>query len=103
LSMPIIPNEPYRPTAEEAIIDLLKSVAMEETALAHLMNAEAEQIQAFVGKNLNFPSSPSTREIIGFNVTVSSFVETLVMQEWLLLRKLDKILQSAQIQQNNEE
>ena len=46
MSMPQIPEESFRPTKEEVVIDLLKSIAMEENAIAHLLHAEAEKIQA---------------------------------------------------------
>ncbi|MCS7460413.1 hypothetical protein N0M98_09690 [Paenibacillus doosanensis] len=93
MSMPKIPEEPYRPTKEEVVIDLLKSIAMEETAISHLLNAEAEKIQAFVGKCLDFPTSPTTREIIKFEGQVFKLVDIIVMKEWLLLRKLENVIE----------
>lgn len=36
MSMPTIPRDRHRPTKCEVVIDLLKSIAMEETALGHL-------------------------------------------------------------------
>ncbi|WEK55847.1 MAG: hypothetical protein P0Y55_07325 [Candidatus Cohnella colombiensis] len=89
MSMPTIPQESFRPTLEEAVIDLLKSIAMEETAISHLLNAEAEKTQAFIGRDRNFPSHPTTCDIIKFNQTVIKFVDVIVMKEWLLLRKLE--------------
>lgn len=88
MSMPTIPEERHRPTKREVVIDLLKSIAMEETALAHLINAEAEKIQAFVGEGRNFPLCPRPREVIEFNAQVFKLMDVIVMKEWLLLRKL---------------
>lgn len=88
MSMPVIPEEPHRPTKGEVIIDLLKSIAMEETALAHLIHAEAEKVRAFVGKKRDFPLCPKPREVIEFNAQVFKLMDTIVMKEWLLLRKL---------------
>ncbi|WCN37466.1 hypothetical protein [Aneurinibacillus uraniidurans] len=93
MSMPHIPEGKFRPSGKEVVIDLLESIALEEIALSHLMNAEAEKIQAFVGKHLNFPTCPSTRDIIKFNQNVTLLLETIVMKEWLLLRKLENILE----------
>lgn len=91
MSMPTIPPEPHRPNKDEVVIDLLESIALEEIALANLMKAEAEKMRAFVGECCDFPSDPSNNEIIKFNRNVNQFLETLVMKEWLLLRKLQNV------------
>ncbi|MFD2443227.1 hypothetical protein ACFSO7_04430 [Bacillus sp. CGMCC 1.16607] len=93
MSMPTIPAEPHRPNRNEVIIDLLESIALEEIALSHIMNAEAEKIQAFVGKCHDFPTNPTSCEIIKFNKGVTQLLETIVMKEWLLLRKLENVLE----------
>ncbi|OEF97786.1 hypothetical protein [Desulfuribacillus alkaliarsenatis] len=93
MSMPQIPESKYRPTYEETIIDLLESIALEEISLSHLMNAEAEKIQAFVGKSANFPMCSSYQEIITFNQSVNQIMDTMLMKEWLLLKKLEQVIQ----------
>jgi len=92
MSLPEIPEVKFRPTMKEVIIDLLESIALEEIALSHLLNAEAEKIQAFTGKKLDFPTCPSNMEIAKFNQQTSKFLEVIVMKEWLLLRKLEDVL-----------
>ncbi|WP_202908613.1 hypothetical protein [Halalkalibacillus sediminis] len=92
MSMPSIPPEPYRPNRKEVIVDLLESIALEEISLSHLMKAEAEKIQAFVGECKDFPTDPSSEEIIQFNRNMNQFLETIVMKEWILLRKLQNVL-----------
>ncbi|WP_233499205.1 hypothetical protein [Bacillus weihaiensis] len=92
MSMPNIPEGKFRPNMKETIIDLLESIALEEIALSHLLNAEAEKIQAMVGKNSDFPSCPSHEQIFKFNHQTSKFLEVIVMKEWLLLRKLDDVI-----------
>ena len=93
MSMPTIPEENYRPSKNEVVIDLLKSIAMEETAISHLLNAEAEKIQAFVGKGLDFPSCPSNEFILKFNGQTTKLVDIIVMKEWLLLRKMESAIE----------
>lgn len=90
--MPQIPESPFRPSLHETIIDLLESIALEEIALSHLINAESEKIQAFVGKNLDFPTCPSNCDILKFNHSVKSLLDTIVMKEWLLLKKLEEVV-----------
>ena len=92
MSMPTIPKEPHRPNRKEVTIDLLESIALEEIALSHIMNAEAEKIQAFVGKHCDFPTHPDSGEIIKFNKGVNKLLETIVMKEWLLLKKLETVM-----------
>ena len=93
MSMPQIPKEPHRPSKEEVIIDLLESIALEEIALSHVLNAEAEKIHAFVNVCRDYPTQLSNSEIIKFNKSVKDLVETIVMKEWLLLRKLEDVME----------
>lgn len=70
---------------------LLESIVHEEMSLANLLNAEALKIQAFVGKYFDFPTHPSTEEIIQFNTATSRLLRNVVVQEWLLLNKLEAV------------
>jgi hypothetical protein len=90
--MPKIPEEKFRPSLPETIIDLIKSIALEEVALSNLINAEAEKIQAFVGKDFDFPTTPSSKEIIDFNQTINRIMDTVLMKEFLLLKKLETVI-----------
>jgi hypothetical protein len=93
MSMPQIPKMTHRPDKQEVIIDLLESIALEEVALSHILNAEAEKIQAFVGDCLDFPTKPNNHEIIKFNKSVHDLIETIVIKEWLLLKKLENVME----------
>lgn len=46
MGMPVI--TPSTTTRSQAITDLIESVALEETALSHILNAEGEKIQKMV-------------------------------------------------------
>ncbi|QGQ96501.1 hypothetical protein EHS13_17220 [Paenibacillus psychroresistens] len=102
MSMPTIPEELFRPTIREAVIDLFKSIAMEETAISHLLNAEAEKIQAFVGHQMDFPTNPTNLDILRFNQSVTKLVDIIVMKEWLLFRKLETSLEILAYDNSNE-
>ncbi len=91
MSMPKIPKELHRPCMEEVLIDLLKSIAMEETALSHVLLAESEKTIAFVGKDHNFPKCRSNEEIFQFNQATHDILEMIVMKEWILYQKLKKV------------
>ena len=93
MSMPQIPENKHRPNLQCTIIDLLESIAMEEMSLSHLLNAEAEKIQAFVGKNLDFPLCSSPRSIIAFSRISSEFMTQIIMKQWLLMNKLNTVIE----------
>lgn len=88
MGMPEIPPQHHRPDLYHTIIDLLESIALEETALSHLLNAEAEKIQHFI---CHISSCTPPDVLIDFNVVVNETLETIIMKEWLLLRKLEKV------------
>jgi len=67
VSMPLIPEEKFRPNLKEAFIDLIESIALEEISLSHILNAEAEKIQAFIGEKQDFPMCSSSGELLKFN------------------------------------
>lgn len=92
MGMPEIPEGKYRPTLCEVIIDLFESIALEEMALSNILNAESDKIQAFVGEDLDFPTDPSNREIINFSRSVNQFMENVIMNEWLLIKKLENVM-----------
>ena len=100
MGMPKVPSDTNRTGWNETIIDLLESIALEEMALAHLLNAEAEQLQAFVGEHQDFPTNPSNGEILRFNVALARVLETLMFKEMFLLRKLET---AASLRSSGEE
>ncbi|MDD4643817.1 MAG: hypothetical protein PHW90_02185 [Bacilli bacterium] len=93
MSMPQIPENKHRPSLKCVVIDLLESVAMEEISISHLINAEAEKIQAFVGNKTDFPFCNEIKEVMDFSKIISDFLEKIIMKQWILLNKLNKIIE----------
>ena len=89
MSLPEFPPQHHRPSYNQVLIDLLESIALEETALAHILNAEAEKIQKFIHTT---SGCTPPHVLIDFNTTVNETLETVIMKEWLLLRKLEKVV-----------
>lgn len=90
MGMPQIPDGKNRPSFEETLIDLLESVAMEELALAHIMNAEGEKLQELIRKY-------ACRDICYHQFensckNVGGMINSLIMKEWLLMSKLNTII-----------
>jgi hypothetical protein len=102
MSMPRFPEDLCRPTLPEAIVDIIRSISLEEIALAHLINAEAEKVQAFVGKCSDFPTNPTNKEIVTFNQTVGQLMDTILMKEWLLLKKLETVIRMEEKREMEE-
>ncbi|NOJ68941.1 hypothetical protein [Paenibacillus alvei] len=88
-----IRNEDDRiPTIDEAVAHLLQSLSLEEGALGQLLLTEAEKAMAFVGKDKNFPSHPTPKEIVDYNSSVVQILDSMLMAEWLLLKKLNMVV-----------
>ncbi len=89
MGMPEIPDGANRPNTEEVIIDLLESIALEEMAISHILNAEGEKLQAVICSFKN-----NQTNICGLNKIANNLNHTigdLIIKEWLLLRKFNSI------------
>ncbi|MDP4118118.1 MAG: hypothetical protein Q8873_02880 [Bacillota bacterium] len=82
MSMPIIC--PGKGTREQAITDLIESVALQETALSHIINAEGEKIQAVIAMRCVTPC-----ELLKVNKSVEAMVSTISKLEIILHAKLE--------------
>ncbi len=79
MGMPIIVNSGV--TRCEAITDIVESVALEQAALAHILNAEGEKLQAIIKQG-------NSEEIIETNNSVRQMVESVARLELILQSKL---------------
>ncbi|MFI3206134.1 MAG: hypothetical protein R3Y33_02690 [Clostridia bacterium] len=90
MSMPNIPKEMNRPNNDELIIDLLKSIAMEEVSISHILNAQGEKAQELVKKyslcDISF------REMMEAFSLSNNIISSLIMKEWLLFSKLCTVI-----------
>lgn len=83
MGMPVI--EPGTSTRCQAITDIISSIALEETALSHILNAEGEKIQKFVATD----SDATYTEILEANESVRSMVSAITRLEVILQGKLE--------------
>lgn len=81
MGMPII--SPGAATRGQAITDIIESVALEQTALSHILNAEGEKIQKVVA------ISNSVDQMLAVNESVQSMINTIAGLETILLSKLE--------------
>lgn len=82
MGMPVI--TPGTITREDAVGDIIESVALEESALAHILNAESEKLLAAI----NNPAA-TTDELMALNSSVKSTIGAISRLEMLLQAKLD--------------
>ena len=85
MSMPVI--EASSTTRTQAINDLLESIALQETALSHILNAEGEKIQAVVAMECVCPN-----DLLAVNESVCCTLNTAKDFEQVLYDKLNTLL-----------
>ena len=76
--------KPGEGTREQAITDIIQSVALQEAALAHVMNAEGEKMQKIIGMDDVTPE-----ELFKLNKSVSQLVSAIARLEMLFVAKLE--------------
>ena len=104
MSMPRI-TIPETVTEENALANIIASIALEEAALAHIINAEGEKIQRVVGTftpegetaplPLLVPATAADMQAI--NTTVGGMMETVSNIETSLHNKLRTVLAVLEI------
>lgn len=83
-------------TREEAINQIIASVAMEELALSHIINAEGEKLQYVLGTipGVTGPA-PTIEEVLRVNESVQSVLQSVAETQSVLRSKLQNALNSA--------
>ncbi|MEG1989359.1 MAG: hypothetical protein RR035_09240 [Oscillibacter sp.] len=82
MSMPVI--VPGTTTTIQAINDLIESVALEETGLSHILNAEGEKIQKFVAM-----PGVTADQLLAVNASVQATVDAVTRLNMVLQSKLN--------------
>lgn len=102
MTMPVIPDR----EREDIINDLLESIALEETALAHLINAEAEKIQWAVGTLENQERTENDgltfEEVLAIQDAVVRVMRSAIKFQMLLQFKLEDVLDLIDDNNNND-
>lgn len=81
MSMPVI--VPGTGSKEQAIADIIESIALQETGLSHILNAEGEKIQKAVAM------STTADELLAVNQSVASMINAITRLEMMLQSKLE--------------
>lgn len=99
MSMPKFPTEMHTPKLEEAINQTLSSIAMEQLALSHIMNAEGEKLQFVLGtledsKHEKHEKHVTVDELLEINESVRKMLDTIVSTEVVLKVKMTDALEA---------
>lgn len=82
MGMPVI--RPGTITREEAVADIISSIAAEESAIAHILNAESEKLKATINN-----SAATADDLLAINRSVKNAVDTVIRLEMALKAKLE--------------
>ncbi|HEY3423279.1 MAG TPA: hypothetical protein VGL27_00675 [Negativicutes bacterium] len=87
-------------TQKQALTNLLESIALEETALAHFIHAEAERVTEYMQSG---STGLDTKEVIRLQKSVTSFMQTAIKMQMMLQFKLEQVIDAQlQLTPNNE-
>lgn len=84
MGMPVI--TPGDRTGEQAITDLIESIAMQERALSHILNAESEKMQTVINME-----GVTAQQLLQPNRSVEQMVNTATRLETILQTKLELV------------
>ena len=84
MGMPVI--TPGDRTGEEVITDLIESIAMQERALSHILNAESEKMQTVINMD-----NVTAQQLLQLNRSVEQMVNTATRLESILQMKLELV------------
>lgn len=93
MSMPKFPEPNPDFTQEQAMIMILSSIALEEAALSHIMNAEGEKIQHILNQTRCGDHSAYLNSIVEVNKSVTNLLETVQQNQTILKNKMGKVLE----------
>lgn len=90
---------------DKSIDLLLASIALEELALAHIVNSEAEKIQFVLGTlhDDEDHDKPTLDELLDINQSVERMLRKVIMKEMLLSFKLEDVVALLEKQDDEHE
>ena len=97
MSLPTFPNSNI--TRDDAINQILSSIAMEELGLSHILNAEGEKLQYVLG-TLDGVSGPvpSVEEILAVNDSIQKTLQATMQNQIVLKAKMAGALDAPTMQ-----
>ncbi|MDF9506798.1 collagen-like protein [Bacillus cereus] len=81
----------------ESLDLIIASIALEELALAHILNAEAEKIQYVLGTLPGLSPAATVSNILAVNESVNSVLQTATQKQMYLQNKLKEVLKAPSL------
>jgi len=102
MSKPQSPSNAGGLTRENAINQILTSIAMEEAGMSHILNAEGEKIKYVLGElDGAKPEELATiDQLLKVNQSVQNLLETVTQQQILLKQKMERALAASTLESN---
>ena len=99
MSLPSFPNVDPPIQREDAVNQILSSIAMEELGLSHILNAEGEKMQYILGTlpGLSGPTA-TVKDVLNANESVRGLLETAVQNQIFLKGKMQGALDASPMQ-----
>lgn len=92
--------------ADQAVVMLLSSIAMEEMAIAHMVNAGAEQVQYVLGtleNGLDMPTAPTMEQLMQLQRSMSNMMQGVILKEMMLLMKMGQVVEMDRERQERQQ
>ena len=99
MSLPGFPNIDPPIQREDAVNQILSSIAMEELGLSHILNAEGEKLQYILGTlpGLGGPAA-TVEDVLSANESVRNLLKTAVQNQLFLKAKMQGALEASPMQ-----
>lgn len=99
MSMPKFPEIDPEITCDQALNMILASIAVEELALSHIINAEGEKLQYVLGTlEKKHSCTYSLQDVLAVNDSVANMMDLIMQNQMLLKQKTNTALRAlAQI------
>ena len=96
MSLPEFPTTTPPLSREDAINQIISSIAMEELSLSHIINAEGEKLQYVLGTipGITGPSA-TIEDVLKINESVRAVLQDATESQTLLRSKLEQVLNSG--------
>lgn len=82
MGMPVI--KPSDVTREQSVGDIIESIAMEENAIAHILNAESEKLNVIISQ-----PNVTPQQLMSANKSVKNTLDSIIRMESILQSKLN--------------
>ena len=99
MSLPSFPNIDPPIQREDAVNQILSSIAMEELGLSHILNAEGEKLQYILGTlpGLSGPAA-TVEDVLSANESVRNLLKAAVQNQLFLKAKMQGALEASPLQ-----